>query len=375
MFLSRRRNKTTFLYSLGITILLYIIFKEFDDYWNQYISSHSCSKTFKILFYNPKLWFPKVNMKACEYSNCVISSDKAYLAESDAVIFHLTPLPSNPPKKYPKQKWVFCSLESAHYGRKTCTTPQWRHKFDWVMSHRRDSDFFFGYGDIITRREVVERNYEEIYRKKKKLVAWIVSHCNTQSKRERYVEEMSQIAKVDVYGACGNLKCGPSNPIENDDNDSCHEVISRDYKFYLSFENSLCTDYTTEKFYFIYADDRPIIPIVRGSFTFENYSRGAVYLDVNKFRTPQHLMRYLEALGSSKDAYIDLLRKKDKFSSLKKTQIFETAMCKMCKYLNLQKHGRTNLNIADWFFAARHCHSPYPITVTSKQENINLDKA
>jgi hypothetical protein len=362
-----RRYKTKCLCSLGITIFLsaFIVFEEFDDYWNQYVSSNSNNNTFKILIYNPQPWFPKVNFNDCEYSNCVIFSDKAYLKESDAVIFHHTPLPSNPPKKYQKQKWVFCSLESA--PDRTSTTPQWRHKFDWVMSHRRDSDFFFGYGDIITRKEVVTRNYDEIYREKKKLVAWIVSHCNTQSQRERYVEEMSQIAKVDVYGACGSLKCGPFNLIDNIGNDSCHDLISRDYKFYLSFENSLCRDYTTEKFYFIYSDDRPIIPVVMGSFTIENYSRGAVYLDVNKFRTPQHLMRYLEALGNNKDAYVDLLRKKDKFSSLTKPQIFETAMCKMCQQLNFQKQDQTNLNIADWFFAARHCREPFPSIVTSNK--------
>jgi hypothetical protein len=112
-----------------------------------------------------------------------------------------------------------------------------------------------------------------------------------------------------------------------------------------------------------------------GSFTIENYSRGAVYLDVKKFRTPLHLMRRLLALGNNKNAYIDLLRKKDTFSSLTSQQTYKSAMCKLCQYLSLHKDGRANLNIADWFFAEQHCHSTYATDVPSKKQNINLDEA
>ena len=47
---------------------------------------------------------------------------------------------------------------------------------------------------------------------------------------------------VKVYGAFGTLKCSRNNKEE------CFAEL-RKYKFHLSFENSFCKDYITEKFY------------------------------------------------------------------------------------------------------------------------------
>ncbi|XP_048749247.2 alpha-(1,3)-fucosyltransferase C-like [Ostrea edulis] len=384
MLLSSRKRNKPLLYFVGIVSLLYIVFEVFVGSWKtmpkvnndnkslKRMSYLSYNQTFRILYYNPPSWFKTFNFSNCEHSNCVISTDRTVLRDSDGVIFNHANLPSDPPNKNPKQKWIFSCSESPYYGMKTCTTPQWRNKFDWTMSYRHDSDFYFGYGDIVVRKGVIQKDYEEIYKRKKKLVAWIASHCDTQSRRERYVEEMSQIVKVDVFGDCGSLSC---EKYHGNDNDSCHDYVTRDYKFYLAFENSLCRDYTTEKFYFLYEYDKPIIPVTLGSFTIANYSHGAVYIDANNFRTPFRLMRRLLALGNNKDAYIDLLRKKDKFRSLTSQQTFEIAMCKICKYLSLQKPGRPNWNIADWFFGEEHCHSPDKTVIPLKKEKINLDEA
>ena len=42
--------------------------------------------------------------------------------------------------------------------------------------------------------------------------------------------------KVDIFGYCGSGRC---------DQECNHDVIERDYMFYLSFENSLCDHYVT----------------------------------------------------------------------------------------------------------------------------------
>jgi glycoprotein 3-alpha-L-fucosyltransferase len=42
---------------------------------------------------------------------------------------------------------------------------------------------------------------------KRKLVAIMVSNCGGKNKRWAYVKELKKHIAVDVYGACGNLRC------------------------------------------------------------------------------------------------------------------------------------------------------------------------
>lgn len=61
--------------------------------------------------------------------------------------------------------------------------------------------------------------------------------------REFYVRELQQHLQVDVFGACGDLKCGKSHQ----DIECYSRLLRPNYKFYLAFENNLCEDYITEK--------------------------------------------------------------------------------------------------------------------------------
>lgn len=73
--------------------------------------------------------------------------------------------------------------------------------------------------------------------------AWFVSNCDSASKRELYVAQLKKYVDVDVYGRCGDRTCWAG------DQEACYAHLERHYKFYLSFENSLCRDYVTEKFF------------------------------------------------------------------------------------------------------------------------------
>lgn len=78
---------------------------------------------------------------------------------------------------------------------------------------------------------------------KNKEVAWLVSNCQAKSGRLDYVKELSKYIGVDIYGLCGNDRTCPRS------RDCFKDVIEPQYYFYLSFENSLCQDYVTEKLY------------------------------------------------------------------------------------------------------------------------------
>ena len=64
-----------------------------------------------------------------------------------------------------------------------------------------------------------------------------------QARREKYAKVLSHHMDVDIYGKCGKFKC------ERRSEQDCYEMMERNYRFYLSFENSICMDYTTEKFF------------------------------------------------------------------------------------------------------------------------------
>jgi len=48
---------------------------------------------------------------------------------------------------------------------------------------------------------------------------------------------------VDIFGRCGTENC------PRKESSSCFDKLKKDYYFYLSFENSNCRDYITEKFF------------------------------------------------------------------------------------------------------------------------------
>jgi hypothetical protein len=74
-------------------------------------------------------------------------------------------------------------------------------------------------------------------------VAWFVSNCLETNNRKQYAHELQKYIPVDIYGKCGTKKCPRSTEAE------CFEILNRDYKFYLAFENANCKDYITEKFF------------------------------------------------------------------------------------------------------------------------------
>lgn len=316
--------------------------------------------SFNILYYNqPEDWKKGrdvVNFRKCPYKDCSVTTDRSQMMNCKAVIFQHNPLPENPPSKLHRQIWIFTSSESPYHTRRTVLLPTWEGVFDWSLSYRRDSTAFFGYGDIIPRKTPLTRDYNSVYSQKIGDVAWIVSNCRTRSKREKYVEELQKYITVDIYGECGE-ECEPYQLLGND---TCHRTIARDYKFYLSFENSLCADYTSEKLYHIFLLDLPIIPVVRGTLTGKRYIPAEAYIDTLDFRTPKDLADQLHEIAKNKTRYIDMLKAKDKYTSKPSWRTYEEALCKICKLLHYYDFVHRPLDVAKWFFV-NACREPFDL--------------
>lgn len=84
---------------------------------------------------------------------------------------------------------------------------------------------------------------------KTKKVAMFTSNCQDINGRRRYAWELSKYINVDFFGSCGGVVCPrvtPPLPMTFYKN-PCFDMLKKDYKFFLSFENSNCAGYITEK--------------------------------------------------------------------------------------------------------------------------------
>ena len=71
----------------------------------------------------------------------------------------------------------------------------------------------------------------------------MVSHCTTVINREGYVGKLKEYINITQYGRCSGEECSRKNGNE------CFEELAQTHMFYIAFENSICEDYATEKFY------------------------------------------------------------------------------------------------------------------------------
>ena len=119
-------------------------------------------------------------------------------------------------------------------------------KVNFTVTYRSDSTIVEPYGRFVTFENstvLPEHSKINYARGKSKLVAVFVSNCFPSNKRDHYIRELQQHIDVHVYGYCGNYTC------DRNDRDGCFNMLKKDYKFYLAFENANCRDYITEKMY------------------------------------------------------------------------------------------------------------------------------
>ena len=77
----------------------------------------------------------------------------------------------------------------------------------------------------------------------------------------------------------------------------------------MSFENTFCTDYITEKAFNVY-NDLNVIPVVRGGANYSKLLPSGTYIDASDFPSPEALGDYLVALGYDRVVYAAMLEKK-----------------------------------------------------------------
>ena len=136
----------------------------------------------------------------------------------------------------------------------------------------------------------------------------------------------------------------------------CFEILNKDYKYYLAFENSNCHDYVTEKFY-VNGLTNNIVPIVMGAHP-NDYKRSAPphsYIHVDDFKSPEHLARYLHRLEQDNSAY-------NEYFTWKETGEFVNTYfwCRLCALLHSPRIEHESHSYADmhkWWTGPGTCQN------------------
>ena len=184
----------------------------------------------------------------CLSGDFELTYDKQRFEESDLVVFHARNMPSVDhlrtllKNRSTSQRWVYALWESPNA---TPNPAPLNGLFNSTWTFRSDSDFWSPYGSYeeLSEEEKMNKikNIPDYSQGKTELVAWMVSNCGAQP-RMAFAETLRKYIKVDVFGRCSG-KFGQQRGCGN------LTACLKTFKFYLAFENALCEDYITEKYW------------------------------------------------------------------------------------------------------------------------------
>ena len=299
-------------------------------------------------------------------TNCIATSDRRMANQSDGILFHAIPFNASdiPAHRFPHQRYIFLLYETLPFARNFHYFQE-RNFFNWTMTHRRDSDIFDPkpYGIIkpkndidqlpppIPRGQILELPVSVMEKKKysqlanrTKLIAWFCSNRISNGRREIYFRELAKHLQLDIYGKCGNLTCLNLNGMNCD-------TLLNDYKFYIAAENSLCSDYVSEKFYraLLYG----VVPIVYGGANYTQFAPPHSYIHVKDFDSPKHLADYLHLLDKNDALYMAYFQWKGHYTIHRNPLV---GWCQLCEMLNDPTlPSKSYETVADYWFDKGPC--------------------
>lgn len=308
---------------------------------------------------------------ACPVSNCIITQNETYVkdADFDAFVIHL-PTQKTPWKLENRRRdqiFVFFSTEPPYHMPNLDAFDGY---FNWTMTYLSSSDFHLRYGEIVAlphapinqshisllRRKAAAANINP-GRGKTKLAVWLVSNCEAPSNRQDYVRKLQQFVPVDIFSK--DAKCGGRDMCPREKNaDLCYDLIESTYKFYLSFENSICKEYVTEKFFEMMG--RNIVPVVLGGADYASIAPAHSYIDALQF-SPRQLADYLMLLDRNDTLYREYFWWKPYYRVRNLIDTNKQVFCELCAALHAADPGRsqTVTGLQKWYFQDSQCrHHP-----------------
>ncbi|PIK50791.1 putative alpha-(1,3)-fucosyltransferase 11-like [Apostichopus japonicus] len=292
----------------------------------------------------------------CDIGTCYSTNDKSYLPASNTrgIMFYGTDFRAYE-APLPRQKWHEWALlheESPMNNYILSHAPMLR-LFNHTGTYGRESHFPITTHSLPSLEYLTERQPVPLAAKNRLRgdgslapIVYVQSHCNVASDRDSYVQELMKYVDIDSYGECLNNKKLPQHlrdPVQSMFSPEFYDSVSK-YKFHLAFENAICDDYVTEKFF------RPFhlgsVPIHMGSSSARDWAPDDhSMINTDDFGSAKELAEFIIRLDNDDAEY-------EKYLDFKKSGVQNRLLIETMKNRNweINEWGRHS------FITAFECH-------------------
>lgn len=334
-----------------------------------YDHRHSSSSRTKILYAATDLWQGQLWQDVLDSSDCpftcrvVNSTDFHGVEEADVVIFALDYIhdryPSMNQQARQQQYWFVMSYESSAYSFNHFPANM-DGKFNGVMAYRRRSAVYYPWGKTIPLQHHATLGAEINFAENKTKGAFAyISNCDSMDyNRMDVVKKLSKYIDIDIFGKCGN-KNPPCENLKKGGNPECEAQMHKPYRFFIAFENSLCKDYITEKFWDRLQSKSLFIPVAMGGLTLEDYTAVAPldsFLHLYNFTSVDALGIYLNKLVHDNSKYNGYHRWRNHYEIDTKRNM---GACDLCKIANRKPKIAVRTDLTTWWNSDSNCRN-YP---------------
>ncbi|KAI6221052.1 Alpha-(1,3)-fucosyltransferase C [Aphelenchoides besseyi] len=172
--------------------------------------------------------------------------------------------------------------------------------FNITISYHSQATIFYPYNEFVeidgtetTDQLWTQEQIESAVNFKTKKVLVSISNCHiVSSGRNEYLEALGKHIKLTKVGRCF---------LQHVDDQTLHKLIAEHY-FIIAFENSICPEYTTEKYWRLKNLTVPVI-LSRG-VTNSNLVLNGTFIAASDFKSPRKLADYLNSLIDDKSKYM-----------------------------------------------------------------------
>ncbi|KAI3411007.1 hypothetical protein GPALN_003091 [Globodera pallida] len=303
-------------------------------------------------------YLPLTAQNECPFK-CQYTANQSLEDDSSMFVFHLhncCPIDRWPKKRSHTQNYVMFTVESPvntlKYFNRNIMTDTF---FNTTVTYRTDSTVFMPYDSLV--RIAADTPIEDIWteeevrqkvKNKTKLAFQAVSHCSVNSGRDFLTKALQGMLNLDLYGGCGGRSCATN----------CYNRQMDNHLFYFAFENSVCPQYITEKFW--RSLRKLTVPVVlrRAVFSGIDIPPNA-FIAADDFGTVKELAQYLTSLRNDTERYLSHFEWTKTYRKSPYSYRF-SPLCTLCQMLHKKRNLSKNTIDLNKFWSEKESPKQMP---------------